>query len=147
MKGATGPGAPVVLLKQNASIAWGITSADTDTQDLPVETVDPANSAQYLTPDGPGPFGTRDETIHVKGGPDGALHVRARRGTGRCSPTNVRNSPISRVPASDGARLHGPRRQGYDFRSADARDRRAQLGRAPRRVATLSGADAESRSC
>ena len=43
VKGATVPGAPVVLLGQNASIAWGITSADTDTQDLFVETVDPAN--------------------------------------------------------------------------------------------------------
>ena len=79
VKGATVPGAPVVLLGQNASIAWGFTSADTDTQDLFVETVDPANSAQYLTPDGPKPFETRDETIHVKGGPDVALHVRATR--------------------------------------------------------------------
>src|SRR5277367_3988000 len=79
VKGATVPGAPGVLLGQNESIAWGFTSADTDTQDLFVETVDPANSAQYLTPDGPKPFETRDETIHVKGGPDVALRVRATR--------------------------------------------------------------------
>ena len=79
VKGATVPGAPVVLLGQNASIAWGFTSADTDTQDLFVETVDPANPAQYLTPDGPKQFETRDETIHVSAGPDVALHVRATR--------------------------------------------------------------------
>jgi penicillin amidase len=79
VKGATVPGAPLVLLGQNASIAWGFTSADTDTQDLFVETVDPANPAQYLTSDGPKPFETRDETIHVSGGPDVALHVRATR--------------------------------------------------------------------
>jgi penicillin G amidase len=79
VKGATVPGAPIVLLGQNASIAWGFTSADTDTQDLFVETVDPANPAQYLTPDGPKPFESRDETIHVSGGPDVALHVRATR--------------------------------------------------------------------
>ncbi len=79
LKGATVPGLPVVLLGQNESIAWGITTADTDTQDLFVETVDPKNSAQYLTPDGPEPFDIRDETVHVKGGPDIALRVRTTR--------------------------------------------------------------------
>jgi len=79
VKGATVPGAPIVLLGQNESIAWGITSADTDTQDLFVETVDPANSAQYLTPDGPKAFESREETIHVSGSADVVLHVRATR--------------------------------------------------------------------
>ncbi len=79
VKGATVPGLPVVLLGQNESIAWGITTADTDTQDLFVETVDPTNPRQYLTPDGPKKFETRDETILVKDGPDVALHVRATR--------------------------------------------------------------------
>jgi penicillin amidase len=79
IKGATVPGLPVVLLGQNESIAWGFTTADTDAQDLFVETVDPTNPAQYLTPEGPKPFETRDETIHVKDGPDVELHVRATR--------------------------------------------------------------------
>ena len=56
VKGATLPGTPAVLLGQNESIAWGITTADTDTQDLFVETVDPTNPQQYLTPEGPRPF-------------------------------------------------------------------------------------------
>jgi penicillin G amidase len=79
VKGATVPGAPVVLLGQNDRIAWGITSAYTQVQDLFVETVDPTDPTRYLTPDGPQPFTTREETIHVKGGPDVALRVRTTR--------------------------------------------------------------------
>src|SRR5208283_1959278 len=37
VKGATVPGAPAVLLGENDSIAWGLTNADTDAQDLFVE--------------------------------------------------------------------------------------------------------------
>jgi penicillin G amidase len=79
VKGATVPGLPVVLLGQNDQIAWGITTADTDTQDLFIETIDPKNPGQYLTPDGAKPFIARDETIHVKNAPDVALKVRATR--------------------------------------------------------------------
>ena len=70
VKGATLPGQPVVLLGQNDHIAWGVTNAGTDVEDLFIETVDPQNPLQYLTPDGPKPFETRQETIHVKGAPD-----------------------------------------------------------------------------
>ncbi len=79
VKGVTIPGTPVVLLGQNDHIAWGFTTALTDTQDLFVETVDPADGAKYLTPDGPQPFQTREEVIHVKGEPDVRLTVRATR--------------------------------------------------------------------
>ncbi len=79
IKGATVPGMPTVLLGQNDHIAWGLTTADTDVQDLFVETIDPANPAQYLTPDGPKAFETRDETIHVKDAPDVTLRIRATR--------------------------------------------------------------------
>ncbi len=79
VKGATIPGFPGVLLGQNDHIAWGSTNAYTDVQDLFVETIDPANPDQYLTPDGPMPFVTHDETIHVKGAADVALRVRATR--------------------------------------------------------------------
>ena len=79
LKGASVPGVPSLLLGQNDHIAWGFTSAYTDTQDLFVETIDPNNPAQYLTPDGPRPFLVREETIHVKGAPDVALKVRATR--------------------------------------------------------------------
>ncbi len=46
VKGATVPGEPIVLLGQNDNIAWGFTSADTDVQDLFIETVDPTDSVE-----------------------------------------------------------------------------------------------------
>ena len=79
LKGGSVPGTPAVLLGQNDSIAWGFTTADTDAQDLFIETIDPANPANYLTPDGPKPFETREETIHVKDGADVSLTVRTTR--------------------------------------------------------------------
>ena len=97
LKGGTVPGAPAFLLGQNDRIAWGITNADTDAQDLFVETVDPANANQYLTPDGPKPFETRDETIHVKGAADVVLHVRA-----------TRHGPVISDVDADLAALAGP---------------------------------------
>src|SRR3984885_8876086 len=77
VKGATLPGAPVFVLGQNDSIAWGLTTADSNVQDLFIETVDPADPSKYLSPDGPKPFETREETIHVKGGADVHLVIRA----------------------------------------------------------------------
>lgn len=79
LEGATIPGAPIVLLGENDNIAWGFTSADTDTQQLFIETVDPSDPSKYLTPDGPKPFDVREETIHVKGGADVKLNIRATR--------------------------------------------------------------------
>jgi penicillin G amidase len=79
VKGATIPGAPVFVLGQNDSIAWGLTTADSNVEDLFVETVDPSDPAKYLTPDGPRPFETREETIHVKGGADVKLTIRTTR--------------------------------------------------------------------
>jgi penicillin G amidase len=79
IKGASVPGVPGILLGQNDHIAWGFTTADTDTQDLFVETIDPNNPAQYLTPDGAQPFDAHDEIIHVKNAPDVVLKVRATR--------------------------------------------------------------------
>jgi len=79
VKGATLPGAPVFVLGENDSIAWGLTTADSNVEDLFVETVDPSDPSKYLTPDGPKPFETRQETIHVKGGADVTLTIRATR--------------------------------------------------------------------
>ncbi len=79
VKGATVPGLPGVLLGQNDSIAWGFTTADTDAQDLFIETVDPSDPSKYLTPDGSKPYETREETIRVKDGADVKLIVRATR--------------------------------------------------------------------
>jgi penicillin amidase len=79
IKGVTIPGTPIVLLGQNDRIAWGFTTTLTDTQDLFVETIDPADPSQYLTPDGPKPFELHDEVIHVKGAPDVVLRTRSTR--------------------------------------------------------------------
>ena len=79
LKGATVPGIPIVLLGQNDHIAWGFTTTNSDTQDLFIETVDPKNDANYLSPQGSTPFVTRKEVIHVKHGLDATLDVRATR--------------------------------------------------------------------
>lgn len=79
VKGATLPGAPVFVLGENQRIAWGLTTADSNVQDLFVETVDPGDSSKYLTPDGPRTFDVRTETIHVKGGADVKLAIRTTR--------------------------------------------------------------------
>ena len=73
------PGAPFVLLGQNDRIAWGFTTALTDTQDVFIETVAPDDPNKYLTPDGSQPFETRDEVIHVKDAADVTLKVRSTR--------------------------------------------------------------------
>ena len=97
VKGATVAGTPIVLLGQNDRIAWGVTSAYTDVQDLFVETIDPTDPNRYLTPDGPQPFTTRSETIHVKGAPDVTLQVRA-----------TRHGPVISDVSADLAALAGP---------------------------------------
>ena len=79
VKGATLPGAPVFVLGQNERIAWGLTTADSNVEDLFVETVDPSDPSKYLTPDGPIAFDVRTETIHVKGGADVKLAIRTTR--------------------------------------------------------------------
>ncbi|HEX9168891.1 MAG TPA: penicillin acylase family protein, partial [Roseiarcus sp.] len=79
VKGATIPGAPAFVLGQNDSIAWGLTTADSNVQDLFIETADPSDPSKYLTPDGPRPFETRAETIHVKGAADVNLAIRTTR--------------------------------------------------------------------
>jgi penicillin G amidase len=79
IKGATVPGAPVVLLGQNDAVAWGFTTTDSDVQDLFIETLDPEDPNRYLTPEGSAKFETRLETFRVKGASDIVLNVRATR--------------------------------------------------------------------
>ena len=97
IKGGTIPGLPLVLLGQSDRIAWGLTTSDTDAEDLFVETVDPDDPTQYLTPDGAKPFLIHDETIHVKDAPDVKLHIRA-----------TRHGPVISDVDSDLAALAGP---------------------------------------
>ena len=77
LAGATAPGLPFLVIGRNSDIAWTFTTTGADTQDVFVET--PAPGGGYMTPDGPRPFTTRDEVIHVRFGDDETLHVRETR--------------------------------------------------------------------
>lgn len=67
LAGATAPGVPFHILGHNDAIAWGMTSAHGDTQDLFVERLDPSNPGRYLTPEGSAPFDQRNEVIKIRG--------------------------------------------------------------------------------
>ncbi len=68
--GATMPGLPLVVLGQNADIAWGFTNTGPDVQDLYLEQFDPADAGRVRTPEGFAALETAVETIRVKGGAD-----------------------------------------------------------------------------
>jgi len=74
--GATLPGIPGVVLGRNKRIAWGFTNTGPDVQDMFIEKL---VGGQYLTPDGPADFETREEIIKVKDGEDVTLNVRISR--------------------------------------------------------------------
>ena len=63
--GATLPGVPMIVIGHNARIAWGLTNTNPDVQDLYIERSDPDDPDRYLTPDGPRPYRTREEILHV----------------------------------------------------------------------------------
>ncbi|MBV8914011.1 MAG: penicillin acylase family protein, partial [Acetobacteraceae bacterium] len=77
LAGATSPGVPFLVLGHNGRIAWTFTTTGADTQDVFVET--PGPSGTYQTPGGPTPFVTREERIHVRGGPDDVFTARETR--------------------------------------------------------------------
>jgi penicillin G amidase len=77
--GATLPGIPVVVLGRNDRIAWGFTNTASDVQDLYIERINPANPAQYRTPNGWAEFEVRREIIRVKDQADVTLEIRATR--------------------------------------------------------------------
>ena len=76
--GATVPGVPFTILGHNHRIAWGLTSTESDLEDLFVEKL-AADPARYATPDGDRAFDVRDEVIKVKGAADVVLRVRTTR--------------------------------------------------------------------
>jgi penicillin amidase len=77
--GASLPGLPFVVLGRNAHVSWGFTNTGPDVQDLYLEQIDPAKPTHYKTPTGWQAFGTRTETIAVKGKPDVTHVVRSTR--------------------------------------------------------------------
>ena len=79
LAGATVPGVPMTVLGHNGSIAWGLTTTDSDTEDLYLERLDPNDPNRYLTPEGPRAFEVRVERIGVRGGDEVTLTVRSTR--------------------------------------------------------------------
>jgi penicillin amidase len=79
LTGVTVAGVPVTLLGHNGRIAWAFTTTESDTQDLYVERLDPADPSRYLAPEGSRPFEARTEIIRVSGAPPVSLIVRETR--------------------------------------------------------------------
>ena len=74
--GGTIPGIPAVLSGRNTRLAWGITPAQIDDQDLFIEEVQPGDPDRYRGPEGWTPFSTRHETLRVRGAPARAITLR-----------------------------------------------------------------------
>jgi len=68
--GVSLPGLPMVLVGHNERIAWGITLAFTDAEDLFVEQIDGQDPPRYLYKDEWQSAEIIDEEIQVKGMPD-----------------------------------------------------------------------------
>ncbi|GAB4364140.1 MAG: penicillin acylase family protein [Kiloniellaceae bacterium] len=79
LAGATSPGVPFVLLGHNQTVAWGLTTTHSDTQDFFIERLSPDDPNRYETPEGSEPFKVRDEFIRLEGGESVRLIVRETR--------------------------------------------------------------------
>jgi penicillin amidase len=77
--GATIPGIPSVILGHNGHFAWGLTTAQVDTEDLVAETIDPDDPSRYLTPAGSQLFETRIAEINVRLGAAKRVTLKATR--------------------------------------------------------------------
>ena len=74
--GYTFPGSPGVIVGHNRRIAWGVTNAFPDVQDLYIETLNPDNPDQYLFDGEWVDMDIATETIHVFGGEPVEIEVR-----------------------------------------------------------------------
>jgi penicillin G amidase len=68
---------PTVLIGHNADLAWGITSAIADTQDVFLERPTPDGQAVERADSAPEPIVSRIERIPVKGGDTVELRIRS----------------------------------------------------------------------
>lgn len=64
--GVTIPGIPGIMIGRTGDVAFGVTNAYGDNQDLYVETLDPKDPERYLEGDRSLPFDTIDEAILIK---------------------------------------------------------------------------------
>ena len=76
LSGVTLPGVPVVVAGGNGHVAWGFTNVDGDYLDLVKLEVNPAEPAEYRTPEGWRRFEIRRETIAAKDGPPAAIELK-----------------------------------------------------------------------
>ena len=74
--GGTIPGIPAVLSGRNPSMAWGLTPAWVDDQDIVMEEVQPGAPDRYLADGGWVGFTTRQEVIRVRGAADRRITLR-----------------------------------------------------------------------
>jgi penicillin G amidase len=72
-------GTPGVIIGHNAHHAWGVTTEASDTQDLFIEKVNPADPGQYEVEGEWVDFDVREETIEVAGGDDVVYEVKTSR--------------------------------------------------------------------
>ncbi len=73
--GATFPGVPGVIIGHNRDIAWGVTNANPDVQDLFIEQFHPNDPSRYLYKDRWVPATVVREAIKVKGRPEPVVEV------------------------------------------------------------------------
>lgn len=64
--GGTIPGMPLVLVGRSERLGWALTSSYLDDQDVVIERINPGNPEEYLTPDGPKPFTSRQTILTIK---------------------------------------------------------------------------------
>ena len=63
--GGTIPGMPLVLVGRSERLGWGLTTAYLDDQDVVMEKINPENPKEYLTPDGPKKFTSRQTILTI----------------------------------------------------------------------------------
>lgn len=74
--GGTIPGIPAILSGRSTHLAWGITPAQIDDQDLFIEEVQPGDPNRYRGAEGWTGFQTRREALRVKGAEDLTITLR-----------------------------------------------------------------------
>ncbi|MBB1491351.1 penicillin acylase family protein [Paracoccus sp. MC1854] len=74
--GGTIPGIPAILAGRNPGLAWGLTPAWVDDQDIVMEEVQPGAPDRYLGDGGWRDFSTRHEIIRVHGASDRRITLR-----------------------------------------------------------------------
>lgn len=77
--GGTIPGIPAVLIGRGRNIAWGMSNANIDDQDLFIEKINPDNETQYFTEKSQNLFKTRTEIIKIKDEQSITLEVKSTR--------------------------------------------------------------------